>query len=581
MNHSRLLSARLRATSTLLALALGGCALTFTPRAFAQATAYPPDRMAYQGYLVDANGTALGTNAPKNYDVIFRIWNDSSATAAGNRLWTEQQTVTVDKGYFSVLLGEGSSIGEARPVLSTVFTNLNSSDRWVGLTVKGIGAGNTDVTLLPRLRLITSPYSFLAAKAMSVDGAAVTGGTVADARLTTNVALLTGSQTFSGAKSFTNAGNSFTGNGGGLTNLNASQLSSNIVAFLAGSQTFSGAKSFANAGNSFTGNGGGLTNLINLNASQLTSGTVADARLSTNVALRNVTNTFSANQYFTTNAWLGLGTVTPRQTLDVTANTTTNNGITIENLGTGNPQLRFMSNNVAQFAMTYVKSSKRLSLYSAADNSDVLNIHDSGAVTIGTTTTSGSLHIRHPGSATYTWPIRVSNPASTVSHAGIRVNDGGFLDLTSRAEEGGGASWARLNGNGTWSQSSDRRLKEAIQPLNGVLAKALALQPISFRYKNHAPKPGEADEIGFVAQEVEPLFPSLICDGEYKFLNYSGFGVVAIAAIQELNQQVQADNQVLRGALAVKDAELADIQDRLAALEELVRKSLAGPRASK
>ncbi len=40
----------------------------------------------------------------------------------------------------------------------------------------------------------------------------------------------------------------------------------------------------------FTGNGGGLTNL---NASQLTSGTVADARLSTNVALLNTNQTFT------------------------------------------------------------------------------------------------------------------------------------------------------------------------------------------------------------------------------------------------------------------------------------------------
>lgn len=118
--------------------------------------------MTYQGYLADANGTPLGTNAPKNYDIIFDIWSDPTSTAADNRLWTEQQTVTVDKGYFSVLLGEGSSIGEARPDLSTVFTNATASDRWVGITVKGIGAGGADVNILPRLRLLSSPYAWLA-----------------------------------------------------------------------------------------------------------------------------------------------------------------------------------------------------------------------------------------------------------------------------------------------------------------------------------------------------------------------------------------------------------------------------------
>ena len=65
----------------------------------------PPERMTYQGFLVDANGTALATNAPKNYDVLFRIYD---AQTLGNLKWSEAQTITVDKGYFSVLLGATS-----------------------------------------------------------------------------------------------------------------------------------------------------------------------------------------------------------------------------------------------------------------------------------------------------------------------------------------------------------------------------------------------------------------------------------------------------------------------------------------
>ena len=59
----------------------------------AQANSNPPERMTYQGFLVDANGTALGNSAPRNYDVVFRVW---TAQTGGNRLWSEQQTVTVD-----------------------------------------------------------------------------------------------------------------------------------------------------------------------------------------------------------------------------------------------------------------------------------------------------------------------------------------------------------------------------------------------------------------------------------------------------------------------------------------------------
>jgi hypothetical protein len=174
--------------------------LSGSHRVQAQANPNPPTLMTYQGYLVDGNGVALATNAPKNYDVIFRIWDSPTATAAGNKLWAEQQTVTVDKGYFSVLLGEGSNIGEPRPLLNTIFTNATASDRWVGITVKGIGGGGADVDILPRLRLLASPYAYLAHKAINVDGAAVLSGTIGDARLSTNVALRAGGNTFSGTQ---------------------------------------------------------------------------------------------------------------------------------------------------------------------------------------------------------------------------------------------------------------------------------------------------------------------------------------------------------------------------------------------
>ena len=101
------------------------------------------------------------------------------------------------------------------------------------------------------------------------------------------------------------------GNGGGLTNLNATQLTSGTVAdsrltanvaLLNNSQTVTGAKIFNNAANSFTGVGSGLTSL---NASQLSSGTVADSRLSANVALLNNSQTFTGAEDFHGTVTLG------------------------------------------------------------------------------------------------------------------------------------------------------------------------------------------------------------------------------------------------------------------------------------
>jgi len=150
--------------------------LALMPRSVqAQATASPPERMAYQGFLTDGFGVALATNAPKNYNILFRIWNDPSSIATNALLWTEQQTVTVDKGYFSVLLGEGAAFsGYARGSLSALFAASDASERYVEFIVRGIGTAGADVTIQPRLKLLTSPYSYLsksAGKLVSVTGA--------------------------------------------------------------------------------------------------------------------------------------------------------------------------------------------------------------------------------------------------------------------------------------------------------------------------------------------------------------------------------------------------------------------------
>ncbi len=146
-----------------LAICLGALGLEVqaqTPNGF------PPNLMTYQGYLVDANGNPLAPNNPINFTVVFRIYATSTG---GSALWAESQTVTVDKGNFSVVLGEGGAQGsEPRPAISTVFTSSTASDLYIGITVNGLSGGNTEI--LPRLRLLTSPYSFLARAANGLAG---------------------------------------------------------------------------------------------------------------------------------------------------------------------------------------------------------------------------------------------------------------------------------------------------------------------------------------------------------------------------------------------------------------------------
>jgi hypothetical protein len=149
---------------------MGAIALGQVGEAWA-ADANPPERMTYQGYLVDGNGAALAPTVPANYDIVFRIYNVKSGGVA---LWAEQQTVTVDKGYFSVLLGEGATTatGESKDKLSEAFKGADISDRFIGITVGGLSGSGVDVEIAPRLRLVTSPFAFTATQATRLtDGA--------------------------------------------------------------------------------------------------------------------------------------------------------------------------------------------------------------------------------------------------------------------------------------------------------------------------------------------------------------------------------------------------------------------------
>ena len=165
MNIARLLPKPLRIIFAVLA--------AFAAVSAARATdANPPGTLTYQGYLTDGNGVALATNAPKNYNVVFRIY---SLQSGGSTIWSEQQTITVDKGYFSVLLGEGSAVGptgatEPRPDLASLFLASDASDRYIEVTVLGVGSPTASFTILPRLRLQTAPYAFLSRYSVTAGG---------------------------------------------------------------------------------------------------------------------------------------------------------------------------------------------------------------------------------------------------------------------------------------------------------------------------------------------------------------------------------------------------------------------------
>ena len=106
--------------------------------------------------------------------------------------------------------------------------------------------------------------------------------------------------------------------------------------------------------------------------------------------------------------------------------------------------------------------------------------------------------------------------------------------------------------------------------MTATLEKIGRLKPSTYQFKN-----GDAKEYsGFIAQDVMKMFPNLVTHHVMKernldvyTLDYSGFGVIAIKGIQELQQAVQKREQTitaLKEQIAELETALSTISDKKA-----------------
>ncbi len=194
-----------------------------------------------------------GTVVNATCDLRFSLWD---ASADGSLVGATQtvSSVSVSNGLFAVSLDFGSGI-------------FQGDARWLETAIrKPAGVGNF-ITMTSRQILAPSPYALYATTAATASTAASLAGTLSstqltgtvdDARLSPNVVLLTSSPSFTGTVSSAR----FTGDGAGMTGVNADQLDGQYRGFYQ-------------------------------NASNLTVGTIADARLSSNVVLLTSSPSFT------------------------------------------------------------------------------------------------------------------------------------------------------------------------------------------------------------------------------------------------------------------------------------------------
>ena len=242
-------------------------------------------------------------------------------------------------------------------------------------------------------------------------------------------------------------------------------------------------------------------------------GAVADAQLSGNIARLNTNQTFTGTNLFTSPGRVGIGTTSPGARLEVRTSDASGNAIRFGYSSSGGA-----GNLIAGLARVSIATD---------DLVERLCIRQAGNVGIGLTGPN--------------WLLELAADSA-----------------------------AKPNG-GSWANSSDARVKRNIQPLSGALDKLTRLRGVSFEWINpadHANQTGR--QAGFIAQEVERVFPNwvqevpgaehdakLTPDGRVKSLSLPfEFDALTVEALRELH--------------AEKDAEIAELRERISELEQVV-----------
>jgi hypothetical protein len=121
--------------------------------------------------------------------------------------------------------------------------------------------------------------------------------------------------------------------------------------------------------------------------------------------------------------------------------------------------------------------------------------------------------------------------------------------------------------------TSDVRLKKNVEPLRGALGRLLQLKGVTFEWKTplehiHEADRGEGTQIGFVAQDVETVFPSMVKedgytapDGQkYKTLELRQIEALEVESIREL-KTLHDEDQPRIAALEKRLDELTNGRD--------------------
>jgi trimeric autotransporter adhesin len=251
---------------------------------------------------------------------------------------------------------------------------------------------------------------------------------------------------------------------------------------------------------------------------------------------------------------VGIGTSSPSQKLDVKVATDAKLLVQEGNTA-GNVKMQAVNNAV----------SLNTNLEIAALNTQFFNggtermrIDASGNLAVGTTVAGARLIVKSNATAILGFGVygdTTGDTAYNVAQFGKFDNDTTTSQVfVNFVVNNGGAANGQINANGSGAVAfgswSDRRLKENITDLPNQLANITALRPVEFDYIESE---GGGHQLGFIAQEVEEIYPDLVGERQDGMKTLSGMGKMEARLIKAIQEQ-QATIEALTARIAALES---------------------------
>lgn len=140
-------------------------------------------------------------------------------------------------------------------------------------------------------------------------------------------------------------------------------------------------------------------------------------------------------------------------------------------------------------------------------------------------------------------------------------------------------------GGGQWATLSDPRAKHDIAPMHGTLDKLLTLRGYTFEYNADRVATGLAlpgPQIGLMADEVANVFPDWVSTDAVgtRYVTERATTALMVEALRDLRAEkdatIRQQQERFDAELAKRDAENAELKDRLAAIEAAITRMNAG-----